>query len=261
MNEIISVANVQGYLDVRGTAWLNAEDVARGFGFTETKNGVEYVMWRRLNDYLASFGYFGTSAENSQRVGKGDYLPENMVYRLGFKANNEVAVRFQTILADEVLPSIRRTGAYISPNVAANAKLQETEVKVYLIEAISRNLRLNDASRLGMYQSIAEPYGLSIPQYVPSKGILKSASELLKEINAGISVIKFNQLLESKGYVETVERPTTGGRTRRFKNITEKGAPYGQNMQSPKNQRETQPYWYADKFRELYDIVTNPELP
>ncbi len=259
MNEIISVANVQGYLDASNTAWLNAEDVARGFGFTETKNGVEYVMWRRLNDYLGSFGYFGTGAENSPRVGKGDYLPENMVYRLGFKANNEVAVRFQTILADEVLPSIRKTGTYISPNAAANAKLQEAEVKVYLVEAISRNLRLNEASRLGMYQSIAEPYGLSIPQYVPSEGVMKSASVLLKEIGSNMSVIKFNQLLEKNGYLESISRPTTGGKSRNFKNITEKGTPYGQNMQNPKNQKETQPYWYADKFMELYGIVTNPE--
>lgn len=75
MANIVTVANVQGYLDEQNTAWLSAEDVARGFGFTESKNGVEYVMWRRVNDYLASFGYFGTSAENSQRVGKGDYLP------------------------------------------------------------------------------------------------------------------------------------------------------------------------------------------
>lgn len=112
MANIVTVANVQGYLDEQNTAWLSAEDVARGFGFTESKNGVEYVMWRRVNDYLTSFGYFGTSAENPPRVGKGDYIPENMVYRLGFKANNETAVRFQSVLADEVLPSIRKTGQY-----------------------------------------------------------------------------------------------------------------------------------------------------
>ena len=67
-----------------GTAYLNAEDVARGFGFTRGKNGVEYVMWDRVNRYLAEFGF-------SALVRKSDYLPENMVYRLGFKASNEVA--------------------------------------------------------------------------------------------------------------------------------------------------------------------------
>lgn len=185
------------------------------------------------------------------------YINEANLYKCIFQSRKPDAEKFQDWVCEEVLPSIGRTGAYISPNAAANAKLQEAEVKVYLVEAISRNLRLNEASRLGMYQSIVEPYGLSIPQYVPSEGVMKSASVLLKEINSGMSVIKFNQLLEKNGYIETIARPTTGGKPRNFKNITEKGASYGQNMQNPKNQKETQPLWFADKFRKLYEIVTN----
>ncbi len=111
MNEILNINNVHGYLDKQtGTAYLNAEDVARGFGFTENKGGVEYVMWRRVNTYLREFGF-------SARVSKDDYLPENMVYRLGFKASNEVAQKFQAVLADEVLPSIRKHGAYMTDDV------------------------------------------------------------------------------------------------------------------------------------------------
>ena len=35
MNEILNINNVHGYLDKEtGTAYLNAEDVARGLGFT-----------------------------------------------------------------------------------------------------------------------------------------------------------------------------------------------------------------------------------
>ncbi len=90
-----------------GTAYLNAEDVARGFGFTRGKNGVEYVMWDRVNRYLAEFGF-------SALVRKSDYLPENMVYRLGFKASNEVAQKFQALLADEVIPAIRKHGVYMT---------------------------------------------------------------------------------------------------------------------------------------------------
>lgn len=58
MNEILNINNVHGYLDKKdGTAYLNAGDVARGFGFTRGKNGVEYVMWDRVNRYLAEFGF------------------------------------------------------------------------------------------------------------------------------------------------------------------------------------------------------------
>lgn len=115
MNEILNINNVHGYLDKKdGTAYLNAEDVARGFGFTEIKSGVEYVMWRRVNRYLDEFGF-------SAHVSKDDFLPENMVYRLGFKASNEVAQKFQTVLADEVLPAIRRHGAYMTDQALERA--------------------------------------------------------------------------------------------------------------------------------------------
>ena len=107
---IIEVSNVHGYVDKSDKAWLNAEDVARGFGFTTVaKSGNDVVRWARVNEYLQSFGY-------PTIVGKDDYLPENMVYRLGFKASNEAAMKFQAVLADEVLPSIRKTGGYIAFN-------------------------------------------------------------------------------------------------------------------------------------------------
>lgn len=115
MNEILSINNVHGYMDKQtGTAYLNAEDVARGFGFTREKNGAEYVMWDRVNRYLSNFGF-------SAQVRKDDFLPENMVYRLGFKASNEVAQRFQEVLADEVIPAIRKHGAYMTEDTLEKA--------------------------------------------------------------------------------------------------------------------------------------------
>lgn len=115
MNEILNINNVHGYLDKKdGTAYLNAEDVARGFGFTQGKNGVEYIRWDRVNQYLHEFGF-------SPQVGKDNFLPENMVYRLGFKASNEVAQKFQAVLADEVLPAIRRHGAYMTAETLEKA--------------------------------------------------------------------------------------------------------------------------------------------
>lgn len=115
MNEILNIRNVHGYMDKEtGTAYLNAEDVTRGLGFTESKGGVEYVRWRTVNHYLRGFGF-------SQDVAKDDFLPENMVYRLGFKASNEVAQKFQAVLADEVLPTIRRHGAYMTEEALEKA--------------------------------------------------------------------------------------------------------------------------------------------
>ena len=43
--------------------------------------------WARVNEYLQSFGF-------RPQVGENDFLPENMVYRLGFKAINEYLQSF-----------------------------------------------------------------------------------------------------------------------------------------------------------------------
>lgn len=140
MNEsqIMNIGNVRGYLDKEtGMAYLNAEDVARGFGFTETKGDVEYVRWRTINSYLRDFGF-------SQHVAKDDFLPENMVYRLGFKANNEVAQRFQAKLADEILPAIRKHGGYMTPEKVEEALLNpDTLIKLATELKAEREARKN----------------------------------------------------------------------------------------------------------------------
>lgn len=120
MNEILKINNVHGYLNKEsGTAYLNAEDVARGFGFTQVaKSGNVVVRWERVNRYLKDFGFIPTSGDG---VKAGDFIPENMVYRLGFKASNEVAQKFQAVLADEVLPAIRRHGAYMTSDTIEKA--------------------------------------------------------------------------------------------------------------------------------------------
>lgn len=137
-----------------------------------------------------------------------------------------------------------------------NPQLQFVQTQLYLADALAERLRLNEASRLGMYQSIAEPYRLAIPQYVESKGVTKALKDLLEDMHSPYSAIKFNQMLEAQGYIETMSRPSRGSAVKKFKNITEKGLPYGKNLESPNNQKETQPHWYVDRFAELYNIVT-----
>ena len=105
-NEIMNISGVDCY-EKDGTAYLNLEAVARGLGFTQTKNGVEYVKWERVSAYLSELGF-------SPEVGKDGYIPENIFYRLAMKARNETAEKFQALVADEIIPTIRRTGGYVA---------------------------------------------------------------------------------------------------------------------------------------------------
>jgi phage antirepressor YoqD-like protein len=110
---LITVSGVNGYVDENGTAWMNVDAVARGLGFTQTKDGVEYVRWGTINAYLYDVGF-------SQDVGKDDFIPENIFYLLAMKANNQTAVAFQMKVANEILPSIRKTGSYsLQPKLPA----------------------------------------------------------------------------------------------------------------------------------------------
>lgn len=39
-----------------GSISVNAEDVARGFGWIQNKNNKEYIKWERINGYISSWG-------------------------------------------------------------------------------------------------------------------------------------------------------------------------------------------------------------
>lgn len=93
-----------------GTAYLKLEDVARGLGFTEVAaSGNECIRWRTVRKYLEDLG-IATCCDGHLP----EYIPENIFYRLAMKAKNETAEKFQALVADEIIPSIRKTGGYIA---------------------------------------------------------------------------------------------------------------------------------------------------
>lgn len=91
---------VRVYAD--GSIEFDAEKAAIGFGLFEVKNGKKYVIWKRVNKYL------------STEVSKGDFITEPQFYKLAIKANNQVAEKFQDWVTSDVLPSIRKHGAYMT---------------------------------------------------------------------------------------------------------------------------------------------------
>lgn len=90
-----------------GQVFFDAEQAAIGLGIYQLKSGHKYVRWERVNKYL-----------NSPQVGKGQYISEPQFYTLAIKADNSTARKFQHWVTSEVLPAIRKHGAYMTDKKA-----------------------------------------------------------------------------------------------------------------------------------------------
>lgn len=111
-NNMVKVFSSSNFGEVRtivnedGSISLNAEDVVKGLGWTTiAKSGNETIRWSRVNHYCRELGF-------SNEISKDDYIPESLFYLLGMKASNNTAREFQRWIAIEVLPQIRKNGAY-----------------------------------------------------------------------------------------------------------------------------------------------------
>lgn len=113
-------------------------------------------------------------------------------------------------------------------------------------------LKLNDAGKLMMAQPILEEAGLPVPEYVSSKGVVKSATELLKQFGTQVSIHVFNQAMITKGYLaDKVRRSSKGKGEKHFKALTDEGLQWGENCVSRENPNEVQPRYYEDRFAAL----------
>lgn len=160
MKELMNVQGVSCY-EENGTAYLRLEDVARGLGFTQTqtKNGIEYtsIRWETVNRYLEDIGF-------PNKLGKESYIPENIFYRLAMKAKNETAEKFQALVADEIIPSIRKHGAYMTQDtidkilsdpdtiIQLATQLKEERQKRTMLEAKAQR----DAPKVEFFDAVAD---------------------------------------------------------------------------------------------------------
>lgn len=163
-----------------GTAYLKLESVARGLGFTTTQtvNGVEYVnvRWKTVEQYLKDIGFL-------QEVAKNDFIPENIFYRLAMKAKNETAEKFQALVADEIIPSIRKHGIYATDNVIDEI-LNNPDFGIELLTRLKeeRKARLEAERKNAILTHVTKTYTMT---------------EIAKELNLK-SAIQLNKILSEK---------------------------------------------------------------
>ena len=192
-NEIMTISGVSCY-EKNGTAFLDLEAVARGLGFTQTKNGVEYVKWERVSAYLSELGF-------SPEVGKDGYIPENIFYRLAMKAKNETAEKFQALVADEIIPSIRKTGGYISgQETMSDSELMAKALLVAQRQIDERNKQIAAMQPKALFADAVSASDDCI--------LVRDMAKILRQNGVDLGEKRFYAWLRKNGYLTQDNSPT-----------------------------------------------------
>ena len=112
VTEMIDGINYQQMIG--GEIFLNLKDVAIGLGFERERerngNITKTIRWDNIKKYLSEID----DRYLTQEVGLDLFILESDFYELAMVAKSETAKAFRKKIAKEILPAIRKHGAYIS---------------------------------------------------------------------------------------------------------------------------------------------------
>ena len=203
MNEIVTINNVRGYIDEKGTAWLNLEDVAKGLGIIkrEVKNGKKY---ERINKQALKWGLIEFGIINSEDD-LPEYIQENVFYKLCMKANNEVARKFQDRVCDEILPSIRKYGMYLTDNVFEIIMKSPERIGEMLIE-FGKTKKQNEQLILENKEKDKQIIELKPAKEYLDKILSTEDTMVITQIAAdyGLSGLRLNKILHDERFIRNV---------------------------------------------------------
>lgn len=192
MNDIMNINGIECF-EKNGVAYLKLETVARGLGFTQTaKSGNEVVRWERVHKYLEELSV--------PTCGDDGFIPENIFYRLAMKAKNEAAEHFQAKIADEVIPSIRKHGAYMTPET-----LEKVLLSPDTLMQLAQNLKDEQEKRKALEAQIEsqKPAVLFTGAVETSKTsiLIGELAKMLKQNGINIGQNRLFAWMREKGYL------------------------------------------------------------
>lgn len=224
-NEIKAPMNTKNICGVdcyeqNGVAYLRLENVARGLGFTRiAASGNKVIMWSRVEKYLEDLGVHTCAHE--------DFIPENIFYRLAMKAKNETAEKFQALVADEIIPSIRKNGIYATDNVIDEI-LNNPDFGIELLTKLKkeRQARVEAERKNAILTHVNKTYTMT---EIAKELNLKSAIQLIKlladrkiQYNVNGTWVLYSPY-SSMGYEEIKQEILDSGKVIYHRRITQLG--------------------------------------
>lgn len=194
MNELQNFTNGIFNLDVKvegEEVLFSAEQVAKSLGLTQKQNKsgkiYESIRWETINKYLPQL---------SGEIEKGSFISEPMVYKLAFKANNAVSEKFTDWLAVEVLPTIRKHGAYMTDSKAQDV-ISGNGLADLLLQAG------NQIKKLELEKSQMKPKALFADSVSASENtiLIRDLAKILKQNGVDIGEKRLFTWLRDNGYL------------------------------------------------------------
>lgn len=170
-------------IDENGKLLFCAKDIAVALGYTNTNKAINDHCKGVTKRYLLSAG------------GKqlASFIPEGDVYRLIAGSKLPTAVQFEHWLFDEVVPSIRKHGAYMTPEM-----IEQVLMNPDTIIKLATDLKNERAERLRLEQvnAVLEPKASYYDAILASPNSV-TVTQIAKDY--GMSAVKFNTLLHDLG--------------------------------------------------------------
>ena len=191
-------------MTIDGEPYFVGKDVAAALGYTNTRK----ALIDHVDDEDRTGGV--TIRDSIGREQKPTIINESGMYSLILSSKLEGAKRFKRWVTSEVLPSIRKTGAFATDSAAAELKARELRVKemnaqARLINAETRRLLIlqkeKGLSKVAVdalaVRAMEDVTGKDLGDYLPRTEKTYSASEIGNAL--GISAAKVGKIANAYG--------------------------------------------------------------
>ena len=190
-------------MEIGGEPWFVGKDVAAALGYSKTRNAIaRHIDEEDKKDAPIQGDLGGTQSMT--------IINESGLYSLILGSKLEGAKRFKRWVTSEVLPAIRKTGAYAVNSKAAEIKMRELRVKEMNAQARLINAQVRQLKMLGKERGVSQiavdtlavkaaeqVTGQDLGEYLPKNEKTYSASEVGNAL--GISANKVGKLANAYG--------------------------------------------------------------
>lgn len=159
--------------ELGGTVYFNPYDVGRCLGLTDS--AVRKAAGNMNDNQAIKLKNSDVKKSNIRKFNNAGelFLTESGVYKLVFRSNKPKAEKFTDWVTDEVLPAIRKEGAYVADKANQEAIFKQKEIEARLINSKVRQanvlLKIAKEANIEEYKQVLHSYA---SQIVTGKRIL-----------------------------------------------------------------------------------------